>query len=248
MSRFVSHKQSTPGLGSLAEDDALMIDNASVEGARFDLFAWLSVEARKDFVARARERRLGSCQIIYQRGDRGVEMYRILAGTVRLSTMRADGREMGYILFGPGDCFGVSTLLDGEGLPHTAESLGTTRLQILDDAHFRTLRDTHRDFDDALLRLMSRQMRILSTYLADVTLEPLPRRAARRLLEIARRDASGQLLVHLSQSDLARLLGVSRQTTNKLLKQFEQDGLITLNYRSIKLIDLNSIRLYAQSA
>jgi len=183
--------------------------------------------------------------MIYQQGDIGTEMYRIVSGLVRLSFLHPDGRELVFNTFEPGDCFGMIALIDGEPLLHTAEAHGQVRLQVVSSAAFAALRSKHRALDEAMLRLVSRLMRALSTYVLDATLNDLPIGLARRLLEVARPGDDLQPVIHLPQAELARLFGVSRQTINKLLKQFEDEGLVRLIYGSVILQDIAGLQRQA---
>lgn len=182
---------------------------------------------------------------IYSQGETGQEMYHILSGHVRLSFLHADGRELVYIAFEPGDSFGYSTLIDGSPLPHTAEAQGEVRVEVVNAAAFAAIRMHHRELDQAMLELLCLHMRSLSAFVAEATLSDLSHRLARRLLEVARPDADNNPAVHLSQSEFALLFGVSRQTVNKLLKQFEDDGLVALSYGNIVLRDVQGLRVRA---
>ena len=198
----------------------------------FDMFRWLPADVRDDFVSACRMRRLRPGEQIYDQGDRGDCMFRIVSGAVRLSTMRADGREFLYLLFEPGDCFGASSCIDEGPRPHQAEAADDTELQVLNRSAFDLLRSRHRAFDDALLRLMSGHMRLLSDFLADAHLADLPARVAGRLLSMARgfgvRGGDGvQLSIRLTQSELALMVGGARQSVNKVLQRLEEDGVVS---------------------
>ena len=205
---------------------------------RFSLVELLPQEARADFLAAAHVRTVQDGHIIYQQGDVGREMYTVLSGEVRLYFLHADGRELVLTAYEPGDSFGYSTLIDSEPLPHTVEAIGQVQLQVLSLGAFNRLRAEHRAFDNALLVLLCRYMRLLSAYVLDATLEDLLHRLARRLLQVARPGDDAVPAVRLSQAELSLMLGVSRQTVNKLLKQFEDEGLVELRYGAVRLSDL----------
>jgi CRP/FNR family cyclic AMP-dependent transcriptional regulator len=90
--------------------------------SRFSLFQWLTEAAREDFLTMAHSRNVPDGHLIYQQGDIGREMYYIVSGEVRLSFLHPDGRELVFLNFQPGDCFGFSSLIDGDPLrPARAE-------------------------------------------------------------------------------------------------------------------------------
>jgi CRP/FNR family transcriptional regulator, cyclic AMP receptor protein len=214
----------------------------AVPGVRGDFLQWLPEPVRRSFQARSVIRSLRAGQIIFQYGDSVKEMYRILRGTVRVLTMRMDGLQLVYALLGPGECLGASSLIDREPMPQTAEALDDVCLQVLSASGFTKLRQEHRVFDDVLLRHLSSRLRMFSAYMANAVLADLPSRVALRLLEVARVGLRGELTASLTQASLASLIGTSRQTINKVLKQLENDGLIHQSYGVIQLKDIDRLK------
>ncbi|WP_157220939.1 Crp/Fnr family transcriptional regulator [Flavisphingomonas formosensis] len=197
----------------------------------FDMTQWLPEGACRAFHAATRRIRYAQGELIYSQGDIGNAMYRLLSGAVRLSVARADGRELLYLLFQPGDCFGVSSLVDGGPLPQTAEAAEDIEMEVLSKTAFMTLRAQDRAFEDALLRLTTAHMRALSAFFANAHLEDLSARIAGRILAAAQGfgESTGDgisLTITLSQSELARMVGGSRQSVNKILQQFHREGLL----------------------
>jgi len=215
--------------------------------ARYRLHDMVPAHIAQALHTAARLKTFSNGQIIYSQGDIGDQMYHIVVGHVRLSFFHPDGRGLAYIIFKPGDSFGFSSLIDGGPLPHTAEACGNVQLEVVSAAAVAALRAHHRELDEALLRLLCFHLRFLSTYIAEAMLSDLPLRLAKRMLEIARRDKSSDLIIRLPQSELAMLFGVSRQTINKILKRFEDEALIELRYGTVVLRDLPGLRLRAAS-
>ncbi len=217
------------------------------EYSPFDIFQWLPEQARQAFLGIVRHKRFDDGRAIYMQGDPGEEMYRLISGSVRLSVMRQDGRELLYLIFEPGDCFGAVSVVDEEPRAHTAMAQGDTELQVLRRNAFHELRGRHPEFNDALLKLISRYMRLLSDYFAGSTLDELPRRVARRLVEAsssfgAATERGTRVSIRFPQGEIALMVGASRQSVNKVLQQFQEDGLITVEYGSMLIHDLDRLR------
>jgi CRP-like cAMP-binding protein len=214
--------------------------------SQFDLFQWLTLDAREAFSLACRPRQVCGGSRIYSQSEPGNDMYRIVRGSVRMSVLRVDGREALYQVLQPGDCFGATSLLDGAPRCHTTNASGEVELQVLRRDAYERLRSQHPSFGEALIRLISRHMRLLSEYLASYTLDDLPSRVAQRLLKAVKSSVNGANgicpTVHLSQSDLALMVGVSRQTVNKILKKFESEGLIGIEYGRVLIFDVDGLR------
>ena len=213
------------------------------------MMPWLDPEAASAFKAVARPRNLKAGQTIYMQDDPGSEMYRVVSGHVRLTTRHPDGKEAVFLRFVPDDCFGVSSLVDDGMRPQTAECLSDVQLDVIDRRDFEMLRNNHRSFVDALLRLLARQMRIVSAHYARSSILSLSARIALRLIELAEFDSRARdnlLAVHLPQSELAAMTGASRQSVNPILQQLQRSGLIRIENRRIIITDLPALTRAAE--
>src|ERR1700676_2089275 len=108
--------------------------------SRFDMVQWMTPQVREAFHSSASRRRLAAGQIIYVFGDTASEMYRIVSGSVRLLATRSDGREVVFLRFQPGDCFGEASLIDNETRPQTAQVVTHVEGEVIDVAASRSLR------------------------------------------------------------------------------------------------------------
>lgn len=212
----------------------------------FDIFQWLSVEAEEAFNLVCRRRRFtDGCRIYSQSGPPN-EMYRIASGAVRMSTLRHDGREVLYQVLERGDCFGVCSLLDRAPRTHTTIASGDVELQVLGREACDRLRSQHASFNDALIRQVSRHIRLLSEYFVSSTLDELPSRVAQRLLSAKKPSAVSArgipLTVRLCQGELALMVGASRQAVNRVLQKFQDEGLISIEYGRVQVYDVERLR------
>lgn len=214
------------------------MDSFKWNSRSFDLLDWTDTPARAAFVAAAATRRVPAGRLIYQQGDPGQEMFRIVEGEVRLSVSRGDGKEIVFLIFQKGDCFGVSSLIDGEPRPQTAEAVAPTVLQVVGAAAVAGLRERHRDFEGALLKLLALQMRIVSLHYIEASLSDLTSRVAARLAEYARPAVGAGKSVRMAQNELAALAGASRQSVNRVLQQLQAQGIIAIEYNTIEILDL----------
>ena len=212
----------------------------------FDLFLWLAPEAREDLIRAMRPRAFGAGQSIYCQGEPANDMYRISSGFVRLSVRAEDGGEAVFLLFGPGDFFGASSLVDDRPRPHTADALTAVTLDVLGARDFAALRAQHPSFGDALMRLFIGQMRAASRQLVNSRLHNLSARIAKRILELLDvaklvHDDGASPPVQIPQSELAAMVGTSRQSANKVLKSLQADGLIEVRRKTIVVVDAQGL-------
>jgi CRP/FNR family transcriptional regulator, cyclic AMP receptor protein len=218
--------------------------------AAFDIFQWLPPAVADEFIAATSLRRYRRGEQIYNEGDPGDSMFRVATGAVRLSTTRIDGRQFLYLLFEPGDCFGESSCIDGGPRPHVAEAAEDTTVQLLHKAAFLRICEKHREFDNAIMRLLAGHMRLLSAFLADAHLSDLSARVAGRILSLARSfGVSGaddvQLSIRITQGDLALMVGGARQSVNRIMQTLDDDGIVSMRAGRLTVHNMAALRLRA---
>ncbi len=170
---------------------------------------------------------------------------------MRLYVSNADGRQLTFLLFGSGDCFGNSSVIDGGPRPQTAEAHEACELQVFDKNGVDALRERYPAVSDALLHLTARQSRILSNFFAQSHLDQPAARVAQRLVAAIDHPgpearASERVAAPFSQSDLALMVGIARQTVNKVLRQFKIDRLISVDRGEMIVLDLPGLRTIAE--
>lgn len=106
--------------------------------------------------------------------------------------------------------------------------------------------DNRPDFLLELTRMVCRRYKETLQRIDATILLPLPVRLAKRLLEVCKAQhpnytGTGSALLRLSQEDLSQMLGVSRQSINKLLKDWEARGIVGIQYGKITLLDHDAL-------
>ncbi len=223
----------------------------TTKASHFDIVQWLSEEAATALQKVGRLKRIPAGSAIYLQAEPGDEMFRLVSGSVRLYVSNADGRQLTFLLFGSGDCFGNASVIDGGPRPQTAEAHEDCEVQIFDKASIDALRQRYPEISDALLHLTSRQSRILSNFFAQSYLDQPAARVAQRLVaEIGRYGLNPKkgerVSAKLSQSELALMIGAARQTVNKVLQRFKANHLIAVDKGELIVLDLPRLRVIAE--
>lgn len=209
-----------------------------------------SPQLESELVRGARRRCLARGEVLYHQGSIPEAIYRVESGAVQLSTTSPNGKEAVLGVVESGMWFGELSLFIRESRVHDAKALTDTELLIIPDAHF------HRTVDDAppflreLLELVCRRYKWAIERIDASILRPVPVRLADRLLaeqQLSHPDALAGARLRLSQERLGQMLGVSRQTVNKQLKQWESEGIVTLTYGRITVVDPEALLGIARS-
>ena len=207
-------------------------------------FSHLSPALRDTLLGEARLLRLEPGQRLFRRGDPPCGLYAVLEGMMRVGAVGRDGKEALLTLVEPPYWFGEISLFDGQPRTHDAYAEGPTLLLQVPQAALLALlaREPGHWRDFALL--MSQKLRLAFIALEEMSLLPAAPRLARRLLMMAEGygETGPRRVLHLAQEQLALMLGLSRQTTNQILKELQARGALRLTYGEIEIVDVELLR------
>jgi len=209
------------------------------------LDSWLDAipaAARAAVELQLRPLRVAEGEAVYSIGDSERECYFIRRGRVRILDYSSAGKEIQLMNLRTGASFGETSLIDGLPRSDNAYAVGETELLVLERGAFERLSARHREIAEGLNLHLSYRLRLASAAVRDASILTLRDRLPRLLTRLAyshgRRGASAAVLVDdVSHSDLASMLGVTRQTVSRELKKLEQSGLIEIRYRQIVIFD-----------
>jgi CRP/FNR family transcriptional regulator, cyclic AMP receptor protein len=205
-------------------------------------FAALPLADRRALLAACERVRLAPGEMLFRQGDAvGADtggFYGVLAGAVKASSLREDGKEAILAVLEAGNWFGEISLIDMQPRTHDATAVGEAEVLALPRAAFDELMRRH-TFSQAICRMLAARTRSLYGMVEDATLRSTRARVARRLLLLARGDATQaadtRAVVPVSQEAMAMMLGITRQTLSKELKLLAAHGAINLGYGRIEI-------------
>jgi len=199
-------------------------------------------------LAFARTRRYGTGEILFQKGDPGDGLLAILGGRIRISALSEDGREVVFNLLGPGDLFGEIALLDGKERTANATAVEPSELLVIGRSDFMPFIQSRPDLCTRLLAVLCERVRWVSDLYEDAVFLNLPARLAKRLLRLAatngERTAAGtRITIKLSQQELGNYMGTTRESINKHLRAWQNDGIIAIERGHIVIREPETLEL-----
>jgi CRP/FNR family cyclic AMP-dependent transcriptional regulator len=177
---------------------------------------------------------------IYTAGDAPSGIYGVVHGSVRMTHHAATGDYSIYYVNQPPVWFGELSEFDGEPRMQDATANGDVSLFHLPHHAFHRIINVEPRYCFDFARLMAAHMRAVFQTLAQVNTLTVASRVAQTLLRM--QNVSAGLgrendVPRLSQDALAAIIGVSRQTINKLVRQWERNGIVEIRYRKIWIVD-----------
>jgi CRP-like cAMP-binding protein len=212
--------------------------------AQVRLFVGLDRSTLARLASGARTRRFRRGEVLFHQGDPGDALFIVTAGAVKIVLPSEEGDEAILATVRPGDFFGELALIDGAPRSATAVALEMTETLVLPRDRFRELIETEAGARDALFAALAGELRRLTRHVEELHFLDITGRLAARLARLAEEaglpgdDGTIRLDGPLTQGDLAAMIGATRQSVNKLLGTFVDEGIIRLERDAIVILDL----------
>ncbi len=226
-------------------------------GALIDAHHMLSAltpAERRQLLALAAVKRYAAGDMVFAEGDAGDGLYGVLAGQIAITADSSQGRELILNLCGPGSFFGEVALLDGHGRSANAVAKAPTMLLFIGRRDFMPYLERNPKIAIRLLALLCERLRVSTERFEDSMFLGVSARLAKRLLSLidvhgsADGGADARIGLKLSQGELARILGVSREIVNRQLSEWRDAGIILTRGGHITINDRRALeRLLEQS-
>lgn len=209
---------------------------------RTPLFADLPDDILQALAASLGKRTFARGMVLFHKGSPGQRLYLIESGQVRIFVLSDQGYEITLNIHGPGECFGELALLDGGPRSAGAVAAETLVTYTLDRGDFLDLLEAHPKLARHALELVSERLRHLTALFESLAFLDIHGRVASCLLDLAARhgqatDQGLQLQVRLTQAELASCVATTRESVNKVLGDFRDEGLIRHEGQALTILD-----------
>ena len=212
------------------------------------LLAPLDETTRRGVLSAARRRRFDKGEVIFHEGDPADTMHLLAKGRVAIRVTTPLGDIATLQVVGPGAHFGELALVSPAPRNATVVALERVETLSLHRDHLDELRQQHRDVDRFLLEAAITEVRRLSHELLDALYVSVEKRVLRRLLDLAEiyRDDGKEVVIPLTQEDVAQMAGTTRPTANKILRTEEDAGTLRMSRGRIEILDVPAIERHAR--
>jgi CRP-like cAMP-binding protein len=194
-------------------------------------------------------RRFEPNRVIFREGDESDTCYIVRSGHARAVREHADGRTISLAHFGPGDFFGELAMFDDERRSATVETLDEVEAIAILGADMRRLLREHPDIAVKLVISLGRRLREANERLTRQSFQTVQSRVAgvlRDLVEQAHAEGAAErdVLVRITQADVAQLAGSSRESASRFLAVLERAGVVTQGRGRVTVHDPAALERY----
>jgi CRP/FNR family cyclic AMP-dependent transcriptional regulator len=216
--------------------DSMLSKEVSDTLARNAVFSVLSPARRVALAERAASIKLTKGGKLFSRGEPPDAAYAIVSGEIEVTIEGPDGRDVFIALLGSGTVIGELGVLDG--VPRSTDARATRKTEVLKISRSlvtEALRDEPHSAL-ALLGVLASRLRETDHLVDRNASMDLGKRLARLLLE---EGAKGKIVYN--QSDLAHLVGATREAVNRKLSRWRKSNWIMLNHTGLHILDRNAL-------
>ena len=179
---------------------------------------------------------------IFLEDSEGEQCFFVLEGSVKVTRLSKDGREVILAMLNEGDFFGEMSLLDGESRSANVIALEKTKVLTLDRNDFISVVNDYPQIAVQLLKELARRLRKSDRQIASLSLSDAEKRIALCIIRFADEQGviqNGKVSIPKTpiQQDIANMAGTSRETVSRALGLLEKEDLIERNGRELIIID-----------
>jgi CRP-like cAMP-binding protein len=201
--------------------------------AKGSLFSKLDGRELDALVQVSRIQKLRAREELCHKGDPGSQVYLIAKGRLKATTSSAEGDDVVFSIMAPGEVCGELALLSGGRRTATITAIDESEVIVLDRREFLPFLKTHPEAAIKLLEVLAERQLRLSELVEDTTFLNLPARLAKKLVSLAQaygiETSDGiRIDLKLSQSEIGDLVATTRESINKQMKAWSEEGMVTM--------------------
>ncbi len=205
------------------------------------LFASLPEGELAVFAELVREKSYPKGSVILFEDDQGDSLYLVAAGHVKVVLIGEDGREVILSVLGEGSFFGEMALIDDEPRSAHVIAMEDANLLVLRREDFQARLRASPEVAIALLREMSRRLRRADEKIGSLVLLDVNGRVADLLLRTADDEGGNHITRKITHHVIAQMIGSSRETVSRTMRDFVERGLIQVSRKDIMLLDRHAL-------
>ncbi len=214
--------------------------------ATVPLFNGLDRSELEKFAEVTREKSYPKGSVILFEDDPGDSLFVVRDGRVKVVLIGEDGREVILGVLGVGEYFGELSLIDDRPRSAHVIAMEDSNLLVLRREDFRNRVESSPRVAWSLLTELSRRLRRADDKIGGLVLLDVPGRIARLLLDLAEESGANAIEKTLTHQTIAQMIGASRETVSRAMKDFQDAGWITVERRRIAIADRAALEQRAQ--
>jgi len=210
----------------------------------------------REFTARLPGERtvsLAKGETLFERGDAGDGCYWLRSGVVTVCATSATGEQRILAILGPGALIGELAMIDGLPRSATVQAVRDCSLTFISRAAFMNVLRQHPELHMEITATLAARLRQSDDDMIASSFLTVRARVARALLQFARllgeETERGRVLIQhrVTQSDLAAMAGVARESVNRTLGIWQKEEILGGSARDGYVVDKRRLEREAEA-
>ena len=202
------------------------------------LFEGIAGEDVRAVLALARRSTYRRGEVVFHHHDPADAVHLVVKGRFDVRITTTHGDVVALAIRGPGETFGELAVVTGTERSATVSALEPGETLVLRGSELRRLARDHATVGEVLVRMLAEHVALLSERLVEAYTVDAETRVARRVLELGRvYGGTPPVTIPLIQEEIAALAGASRATVNRVLREAEDRGFVSLSRGKTTLLD-----------
>ncbi|MDP6532447.1 MAG: Crp/Fnr family transcriptional regulator [Candidatus Marinimicrobia bacterium] len=208
------------------------------------IFSDLSDETLKKISGKMVSRSYDKGQMILLEDSAGETFFVMTSGSVKVTRLSDDGREVILAILGEGDFFGEMSLLDGEGRSANIVSIDDSEVLTLTRADFLEILESFPKIAISFLEELARRLRKSDQQIESLSLADADKRIGMVVVRLAEelgtiKQGNVSIKNFPYQQDIANMAGTSRETVSRTLSVLEDNGYLARKAKTLTIYNFD---------
>ena len=181
--------------------------------------------------------------IIYREGDNSNLIFLVIKGVVKSYKFDERGKELTMALYKENDLFGYTSFTHNIPYQETATAIKDTQIIGLTKSKLKDILNKNHKVTLELMELLTNDLKGMKSQLLQMAYSSVQKKTALTILKFAEKlNNKTEDPINISRSDLASVAGIATETLIRAMSNFKKQGIIKIEGRNIKIIDLQKLQ------
>lgn len=190
-------------------------------------------------------------EVVYLDGDECSGLYIIRTGRLKLVRSSSTGKEQIINILNPGDLLGFEVFYEGRTYRNTAVAMEDSELCYIEKNAFFKILEREPDISKKLIISLGKELNHAYERIGNLGLLNAKEKLGHLLYTLAneygvKADGGVTLNLTLSRLEIAELLGITQETSIRLLKSFKEDGILEIRRKEILIKSMSRLKEFSE--
>ncbi len=212
-----------------------------------ELFQEMQSNEIAEVLRHASPRTVPNGQLIFNQGEPSETLYIVVKGSIKLSSLSAEGHQVIVTILQEGNGLGITVALAGLPYPVSAEALEDCKLFAWSTSEMKRLMYQYPQLAINGIRLISKQFIQLQERFREVSTLRVEQRVALALLRLKSQfgkvtDEGILIDIALTRDELSQMTGTNQFNISRILSKWENANIIESGRERIVLLDCEQLK------